>query len=69
MKTKLHKGSILHKDNFAPRVSGAQVTILHGGSFLHMSKIYIYVYLSNYIKTIIYTAVSHKKCKISCDGQ
>ena len=30
---------------------------------------YLYIYLSNYIKTIIYTAVSHMKCKISCAPQ
>ena len=36
--TKLHEGTKLHEDKFAPRVNFAQVTILHGGSFLHESK-------------------------------
>ena len=36
--TKLHERTKLHEDNFTPRVNFAQVTILHGGSFLYESK-------------------------------
>ena len=38
METNFHEGTILHEDNFTPRVNFARVTILHRGSFLHKSK-------------------------------
>ena len=37
-KTKLNEVTKFHEDKFAPRVNFAQVTILHGGSFLHECK-------------------------------